>query len=143
MFLGDAVTTGDLALPPDGPTSWVARDDLAEAIARLLVEDFGGRRSLSLTGPEALTFEAVARIASRALGRAIVRRTVGAEEYVDRLAARGIPRPVAALFATGFASRAKGELALVDPALPRILGRPAKTVEEVLPQMLLRGGPPA
>jgi uncharacterized protein YbjT (DUF2867 family) len=35
MFLGDSIMTGDLVLPADGPTAWVARTGLAEGIARL------------------------------------------------------------------------------------------------------------
>ena len=136
MFLGSAVETGELALPPDGPTSWVARDDLGEAIARLLVTDFRGRRSLSLTGPRALDFADVAAIASEIVGRPIRRRIIPPSEYIGAMVARGVSPPMATMLATGFASRAAGELALVDATLATVVGRPARAVEEVLPGLL-------
>src|SRR5205807_1164986 len=55
-FLGAGAVTGDLALPPDGPTAWVSRIDLAEGIARLLLKDAPLPESILLTGPEALDF---------------------------------------------------------------------------------------
>jgi uncharacterized protein YbjT (DUF2867 family) len=72
MFLGGSIESGELLLPPDGPTSWVSREDLGEAIARLLLE--------------------IAAIVSRALGRSIVRRTVTSDEYVERLVEDTLPR---------------------------------------------------
>lgn len=45
---------------------------------------------------------------------------------------RGVPLVAARSLTSGFASRAKGELALVDPLLLRILDRPLRSVREVL-----------
>jgi len=47
---------------------------------------------------------------------------------------------MAELLATGFASRAAGELATVDGTLQRILGRALKTVGETLPGLLTGPG---
>jgi uncharacterized protein YbjT (DUF2867 family) len=138
MFLGDSVFSGDLALPPDGPTAWVSRLDLAEGIARLLLQDGPLPESVLLTGPEALDFEAIAAIAGRAVGRTIFRRTIEGGELSAQLAARGLPPPLARSLATGFASRAAGELAEIDPTLERLLGRPRRKVAEVLPELLAR-----
>jgi hypothetical protein len=46
------------------------------------------------------------------------------------------------MLATGFASREAGELAIVDPALGILLGRPLRRLDEVLPDLLAeaRGG---
>ena len=143
MFLGQSVFTGDLALPQDGPTAWVARVDLAEGIARLLVSKGDLPERILLTGPEALDFAAIATIAGRAVGRRIVRRTIAPEEFAAILVRRGLPPPLAQSLTTGFASRAAGELAEVDPALQRLLGRPLRRVNEVLPELLARATSPA
>jgi uncharacterized protein YbjT (DUF2867 family) len=136
MFLGESVFTGDLALPKDGPTAWVSRLDLAEGIARLLLRDTPLPESILLTGPEALDFADIADIASRALGHTIIRRTIPNGEFSAGLIGRGLPPPLAQSLATGFASRAAGELAEIDPALRLLLGRPPRRVEEVLPELL-------
>ena len=70
MFLGQSITTGELALPPDGPTAWVARVDLAEGIAGLLLRGGHQAETLLLTGPEALDFRQIAEIASLAVSSA-------------------------------------------------------------------------
>jgi NAD(P)H dehydrogenase (quinone) len=138
LFLGVGLATGDLALPPDGPTAWVARADLAEGIARLLLAEKTPPQSLVLTGSEALDFAQIAEIASRALGRPIRRRVIGPEEYIALLVGQGFPQGAASLLASGFASREAGELAIVDSALERLLGRPLRKLEEVLPELLAR-----
>jgi NAD(P)H dehydrogenase (quinone) len=146
MFLGRSIFSGDLALPPDGPTAWVSRIDLAEGIARLLTQEPPLPQNVVLTGPEALDFTAIAAMASRALGHTIVRRIIPGTEFSASLVERGLPVPRAQSLATGFASRAAGELAEVNPALQRLLGRPLRRVADVLPDLLERAvslAPPA
>jgi len=136
MFLGASVTTGALALPPDGRTAWVSRVDLAEGNARLMLGGARQSETLLLTGPEALNFREIAEIASAIVGRRIVRQVVSAETYQNGLVTRGVPASLARSLATGFASRAAGELAAVDPTLREIVGRPLRTVAQVLPSLL-------
>src|SRR5262245_12240473 len=64
-----SILTGDLALPPDGPTAWVSRIDLAEGIARLMLQKKPLPETVLLAGPEALDFAQVAEIAGLAVGR--------------------------------------------------------------------------
>jgi NAD(P)H dehydrogenase (quinone) len=137
-FLGPSVQTGDLALPQDGPTAWVSRIDLAEGIARLLRKNAPLPESVVLTGPEALDFTAIADIASRTLGRTITRRVISGDRFFAELTERGLPPALAQSLATGFASRAAGELAVIDPTLQALLGRPLRRVADVLPELLAR-----
>ena len=143
MFLGAAPLTGDLALPADGPVAWVSRVDLAEGIARLMLAGGHAGESLLLTGPEALDFAAIAAIASEAIGRPIVRRVISGADWAHARIAQGAPAPVAKLLETGFASRAAGELAHVDPTLAKLVGRPLRTVRDVLPALLAPAMQPA
>ena len=138
VFLAPALQSGDLALPPDGPTAWVSRVDLAEGIARLLLSEAPPRESVLLTGPEAIDFNEIASIASRALGRDFRRRIISGGEFFAALAARGLPTLLAQSLVTGFASRAAGELSEVDPALELLLGRQRFGVAEVLPHLFAR-----
>jgi NAD(P)H dehydrogenase (quinone) len=138
MFLGASVVTGDLALPPDGPTAWVSRADLAEGIVRAMLGGGYGGEALVLTGPEALDFRQIAEITGAIVGHPIVRCVISGEAYQQVLIAGGLPAPVARSFATGFASRAAGELAVVDSKLSEIVGRPLGTVAELLPSLLAK-----
>lgn len=139
MLLGGSLETGILELPPDGPVSWVARADLGEGIARILVAG-QPTGSLALTGPEALDFAQVAEIASDCLGRVVERRVISPEAYVERLKAHGMPEGAARMLASGFASRAARELACVDPALEKLVERPRLSVAETLPRLLAPAG---
>jgi NAD(P)H dehydrogenase (quinone) len=143
VFLGPSIFTGDLALPPDGPTAWVSRLDLAEGIARLLIQEAPLPESVLLTGPEALDFAEIAGIAGRAVGRAITRRIISSGEFVARLSARGFSPPLAHSLASGFVSRAAGELSATDPALRVLLSRPLRQVADVLPDLMARVASPA
>ena len=136
MFLGAALQTGDLALPPDGPVAWVSRVDLAEGIARLMLGGAYAGETLLLVGPEALDFADIAAIAGGLTGRRITRRVIDGSAWAKALIDRGAPPPLAKVLQTGFASRAAGELALTDPTLAEILGRPLRTVREVLPTLV-------
>jgi uncharacterized protein YbjT (DUF2867 family) len=138
MFLGPSIFTGDLALPPDGQTAWVSRLDLAEGIARLLIQEAPLPENVPLTGPQALDFAEIAGIAGRAVGRTITRRIISGGEFIARLSARGFSPPLAHSLASGFLSRAAGELAATDPALGGLLGRPLRLVVDVLPDLLAR-----
>ena len=136
MFFGAGLSAGVLSLPQDGPTAWVARQDLAEAIARIMLAGSQKGATLALTGPEALDFAQLAEIAGEIVGRRIARRVVDDEAYVNALVSRGMPSLAAASFVSGFESRAQGELAVVDPTLERMLGRRRKTVREILPSLI-------
>ena len=61
MLLGQAFETGELAAPADGPVSWTAHDDLAEAAAIVLTDEgrFEGPTP-PLTGSAALDLAGLA-----------------------------------------------------------------------------------
>ena len=126
MLLGQAFETGELAAPSDGPVSWTAHDDLAEAAAIVLTDEgrFEGPTP-PLTGSAALD---LAGLAAEALGRPIRRTVLTDAQYREAL-----PEPVAEMLLMGLcaASRA-GEFAAVDPTLGELLSRPPLTVRDVL-----------
>ena len=136
MFLGRSLETGVLALPPDGPVAWVARADLAEGIAQVILSGEHAGETLLLTGPRALNFSEIAAIAEEITGVPIHRWVIDAREYEKALIGSGVNVRLAKVLASGFASRASGELAAVDPTLGELLGRPRYTVAEVLPVLL-------
>jgi uncharacterized protein YbjT (DUF2867 family) len=133
FLLRSALETGELILPEDGPFSWTAHRDLADAAVLALTEP--GRLdgiTPALTGPELLDYADIVAIASDLLGRKIVRVTVPDEEWKRAALGRGMPEFLVDLTLGIFAAARRGEFAVVDPTLPAILGRPATTLREVL-----------
>ena len=125
MLLGQALETGELAAPADGPVSWTAHDDLAEAAAIVLTDEgrFEGPTP-PLTGSAALD---LAALAAEVLGRPIRRTILTDAQYREAL-----PEPVAAMLLGLFAASRAGEFATVVPTLGELLGRPPLTVRDVL-----------
>ncbi len=131
--MGDMRETGKIALPEDGPVSWTARADLAEAAAMALTHPglFDGI-SPPLTNSQILDFADTAEIATNILGRTVERETISDEEYRTRLISHGVPE----LLADGLggfyrASRAR-DFAVIDPTLEGLLGRSPTGMKEVL-----------
>ncbi len=69
---------------------------------------------------------------SELTGRTVTRRVVPDEDYHAGLLAQGAPPPAADLLLGMFRASRRGELAAVDPTLPRLLGRPPTPVRDVL-----------
>lgn len=133
MLLGDALTTGELLAPEDGPVSWTAHPDLAAATAILMGEDQrSASTTVALTAGEALDLTAVAAIASEVAGRSIRRVTVSDATFRDRLVARGLPTARADFMLGIFVASRRGDFEKVDPALARLISRPVISMRQFL-----------
>ncbi|MER8032233.1 NAD(P)H-binding protein [Streptomyces bauhiniae] len=137
QFLGPALDSGQIALPEDGPVSWTAHADLAEAAAAILADE--GRYdgpTPPLTATRSLTFEDLAALATGITGRPFTRTTVPDDAFRRHLAAAGLPADrVEGLLGVFTAARA-GEFAAQDPALTTLLGRDPVGLEAVLREQL-------
>ena len=133
FMLGDALTTGELAAPEDGPVSWTSHPDLAEATARLMSEEGPSESAtIDLTASEAIDLTAIAAIASELGGRPVRRVVVPDAEYRASLVAKGFPEARAEMFLGLFAASRQSQFARVDPTLARLLGRPPMRFRDVL-----------
>lgn len=131
-LFGAALRTGELAVPEDGPVSWTAHSDLAEATAITLAEEGFDGITPGLTGGEAIDMAGVAALASELTGRPIKHVVVPDAEFRAGLIARGIPEFAADMLVDMFAAAREGEFAEVDPTLGRLLGRPPTPLRDVL-----------
>jgi uncharacterized protein YbjT (DUF2867 family) len=128
-----ALQTGELVVPEDGPFSWTAHRDLADAAVIALTDpDRLDGITPALTGQEALDYGDIAAIASELTGRTITRVTVPDNEWRKAALGRGMPEFAVELTLGIFAAARRGEFAAVDPTLPKLLGRPTTTLREVL-----------
>ena len=83
-----------------------------------------------LTGPEALDFDAVAALLSDVLGRPIRYKPVSVAGYVWHLRRADVPWQQALVQTVLHTGLRRGQAEAVDPTLPRLLGRPPRTLAE-------------
>ncbi|MFD5827547.1 NAD(P)H-binding protein [Lentzea sp. NPDC060358] len=133
QLLGPALTTGELVAPADGPVSWTAHADLAEAAAVLLAgeETFDGPTP-PLTAPQALDLADVAALLGEITGRTIRRVVVPDEEWTASLVGHGVPEDRAAMLLGLFHASRRGEFATTGDALEKLIGRPTTSLRAVL-----------
>lgn len=121
--IGGAVETGQLVVPEDGPVSWTAHADLAEAAVTALT-DQGALDGVTapLTAPEMLTFADVAALLSDITGRPVERVVATDDDWKAAAVQRGMPAPAADFTLGMFQAAREGEFAVTDPLLETIVG---------------------
>jgi len=124
--------TGRITVPADGPVSWTAREDAAEAAALLLASGDAHDGPTTLTASAAPTFEEVAGIASELSGRPVTCEVVDPDAWLGGRIAAGQPEPVARFTLGMYQAAAGGFFAGVDPLLGTLLGREPLDVRAVL-----------
>lgn len=132
-MIGDGLRSGDLRTPEDGPISWTARADLAEADAAILAAK-GGWDGVTppLTAGQAVTMAEIAAIASDVFGREVRHTTVTDEAWREAKIAAGLPALYADMLLGAFRAARRGDFAATDPALGTLLGRAPKTLRDAL-----------
>ncbi|MGX6605282.1 NmrA family NAD(P)-binding protein [Micromonosporaceae bacterium Da 78-11] len=124
--------TGIIAVPGDGPVSWTARADAAEAAAVILASNGAYDGPTTLTASAAPTFEDLAKLASELTGRTIERVVMDPDEWIAAQLAQGT-KEFAARFTLGFYQAAQqGFFAGVDPLLAKLLDREPQTARDLL-----------
>jgi len=124
--------TGLISVPHDGPVSWTAREDAAEAAADVLASKGAYDGPTTLTASSAPTFAELAKVASELSGHMIAFEVVDEDEWVSAQAAAGRPEHATG-FLLGFYRAARdGFFAGTDPLLGQLLGREPRSAREAL-----------
>ena len=110
----------------------VAQDDIAAAVAMLREPTAHAGRTYDLTGPEVLALAEVAAVLSAVTGRAVLYVPATVEEALASRAFYGAPDWQVEAWVSIYTAIAAGEMAGVSPAVPDLVGHPARTVEQVL-----------
>ncbi|MEU3492103.1 NAD(P)H-binding protein [Kitasatospora cineracea] len=131
-LLGPWRETGTITVPADGPVSWTARADAAEAAAAVLADPGAHDGPVTLTAPEAPTFQQVAELAGELSGRPVRCVTVAPEDWVAGQVAQGTPEFMARFTLGIYLAAAQGRFAGTDPLLPALLPRTPRTVRDLL-----------
>ncbi|MET4781277.1 NAD(P)H-binding protein [Glaciihabitans sp. UYNi722] len=131
-LMGPWRETGTILVPADGPVSWTAREDAAEAAAVILASDVAYDGPTTLTASAAPTFEDIAAIASELTSREITRVVMDEEDWIARQVAQGTKEFVSRFSLGIYKAAQEGRFAGVDPLLAELLGREPRTVRELL-----------
>jgi NAD(P)H dehydrogenase (quinone) len=136
MSLPQALASGQLVdARGNGVVAYVTREDCARAAAAALADrSASGRRTLDVAGPDALTSDEIASLASEILGRKIVHVSVPGDVLIRGLIDHGLPQPVAEMLTTFDVAISRGELSTVTDTVQRLTGRAPQTVRDFLTQ---------
>ncbi len=135
-FAGPWQETGVIAVPADGPVSWTAREDAAEAAAVVLASHGVYDGPTTLTAPTAPTFAALAETASALSGRTIRYERVDEEEWSAAQVAAGLPADRTRFLLGFYQAALDGFFAGVDPLLGKLLDRQPRDARDVLQAMV-------
>jgi len=132
FLLPEAVRTGRLrAATGNGRAAFVTREDCARAAAGALLRG-ESRCSYEISGPEALGFAELARLAGELSGREVAYESVDPQTRLAELKASGMDPMLAELQAGYERAIAEGLLDLVTRDVERLSGQPATAASEFL-----------
>ena len=109
--------TGVVRVPADGPVSWTAREDAAEAAAVILASDGAYDGPITLTAPAAPTFADIAAIASELTGDTVGSRSWSPTRGSRTRSPRACPSSWRASASGMYQAAQQGGFAGVDPLL--------------------------
>jgi NAD(P)H dehydrogenase (quinone) len=131
-LLGPWRTTGVISVPGEGPVSWTARADAAEAAALIIAANGAYDGPVTLTASAAPTFGDIAEIAAEVSGRAVSLEVVEPDVWIAEQIDAGQPE-FAARFTVGMYLAAQGGFfAGTDSLLRELLRREPRSVREEL-----------
>src|SRR5690606_9707046 len=128
-FASDGVIRGPAG---DGRFAPIARDDIADVAAAVLLGEGHDGRTYDLTGPAPLTMAEVAGELSRATGRPVRYQAETLPEAYASRAHLGAPEWAVAGWVTSYAAIATGELDQVTDHVQQIAGHPPLSFAEFL-----------
>lgn len=116
----------------DGKAAYITREDCARAAAAALAASFEGRRTLDITGPEALSQTEVVALANSISGNQLGYVPLELEALIQNMVDAGLPRPLAETFASFDTAVAQGKFSEVTASVEELTGRKPISVAEFL-----------
>jgi NAD(P)H dehydrogenase (quinone) len=129
MFNEDGVMKGPGG---HGKVSWVGREEIAEAAAKLLASDEPLLGTFPFTGPSALSLSDTAALLSTLKHRTLRYEDEPVDAAKDWRSKLGVPAWEVETWVGSYEAIAAGEFEMVDPALAAILGRPVSDLKTYL-----------
>lgn len=129
----DIVANNRIYLPAGrGRVAFIDTRDIAEVAAVALTEEGHEGRGYHLTGPEAVSFNHVARLLSETIGRTISYEPSSILGYLRHLRQQGMIWPQAVVQTVLHAGLRRGDAEAVTTTVTDLVGRPARSVEDYI-----------
>ena len=137
----DFVLAGQVALPmPEAEIPFVDVDDIADVVTKVLVDDSYNGETITVTGPEKLTFEQAVKILAQGIGREIQYIPISIEEFKDGMKAAGLPDSYVWLFGYLFKEvLGNPHNQEISHDVEKVLGRRATSFEEYTQKNIATG----
>jgi len=129
MFNEDGVMKGPGG---QGKVSWVGREEIAEAAAKLLASDTPLLGTFPMTGPTALSLSETAALIGSLKHRSLRYEDEPVDVAKEWRSKLGVPTWEVDTWVGSYEAIAAGEFETVDPALATILGRQVSDLESYL-----------
>jgi NAD(P)H dehydrogenase (quinone) len=113
----------------NGRTAFVARDDIAAAIASALAKPPAESTTYTFTGTEALTNEDVARLAGAAIGKPLQVVNLTDEQLAGGMKSAGVPEAIIPTLVSFEAANRAGDLAAVTGDVETLSGRKSRSLK--------------
>ncbi len=113
----------------DGRTAFVARDDIAAAIAGALANPPAASTTYTLTGTEAFTNDEIAKLASEILGKPIQVVNLTDEQLAGGMKAAGVPEAYIPTFVSFDTATRAGDLSEVTKDVETLSGRKSRSLK--------------
>jgi NAD(P)H dehydrogenase (quinone) len=113
-----------------GRLSYGSRDDFARAAAAVLASGAKDSRTYTLTGPEALTADDIAKIAGDALGKKIKVRYVTPKQLAGGMKTAGLPDMLIPLMVSFDVNTAQGRMETVTSDIKDLTGKAPQTLRD-------------
>jgi NAD(P)H dehydrogenase (quinone) len=128
-----ALPSGQLfSAAAEGRVAYITREDCARAAAAALTSAFEGRRTLEITGPEALSQGDIATIATEVTGKQITYVPIDLQTLIQAMVGAGLPQPMAEAYASFDTGMAQGLLETVTNAFADLTGKHPTRIADFL-----------
>ncbi len=123
----DFVLSGQVALPmAEAEIPFVDADDIADVVAKVLVDDSYNGQTITVTGPEKITFRDAVETIATGIGKPIHFQPISIEEFKEGMKGAGLPDSYVWLFGYLFEEvLGNADNQVVSHDYEKLLGRPA------------------
>ncbi len=135
------ILNGTVALPmPEAKIPFVDADDIAEVVAKVLLNDSYNGEIVTVTGPRKMTFREAVEIMAAKIGKEIHYQPISIEAFKDGMKAAGLPDSYVWLFGYLFEEvLGNAENQEVSDDVQKVLGREATDFEDYVVKTLATG----
>jgi uncharacterized protein YbjT (DUF2867 family) len=133
LFSAEAVRAGVLpSAAGDGRLAWIDHADVADVASAILLDAGYGGQVLEMTGPQALTYDDIAAVLARALGKPVAHLRMDEEALGEQMSSAGLPGWLADSFLGQHRLMREDRLSTVTGVVADVLGRPPRAFGEWL-----------